>query len=190
MWLWVDDSYPFVRLMKSCSQQLRIHPAIGENHTSLPWIMKLSFIAYPIGLPNCTWDEATDQLAHGMLLAIMMIITRIGHNHLTQPPTKIEHIPSHWIQTSFLQVNWVPSPVHTPTMHIVTLTHNVAILRSKGEVADDLWVSTVTSTFHLFEWSAPISVHVYTYNSSNVQDTCLLSHGMPTHTYGGGSVHQ
>jgi len=58
----------------------------------------------------------------------------------------------------------------------VTLPLDAAISRIKGEVRDDLRVSTVTTTFLPIERSAPYSVCVYTYSSSNLEEAHLQKH--------------
>jgi len=49
-------------------------------------------------------------------------------------------------------------------------------IENQGEVRDDLRVSTVTTTILLFERSAPISVCVYTYSSSNLEEAHWQKH--------------
>jgi len=65
-----------------------------------------------------------------------------------------------------------------------TLPLNAAILRTTSAVRDDLRVSTVTTTFLPIERSAPISVCVYTYSSSNLEEAHLQKHSTATYTYG------
>jgi hypothetical protein len=49
---------------------------------------------------------------------------------------------------------------------------------------DELQGSTVTTIFFLIERSAPISVCVYTYSSSNLEEAHLGGHSTATWTYG------
>jgi len=76
------------------------------------------------------------------------------------------------------------------------LTPECRISRIKAK-SDDLRVSTVTTTILLFERSAPISVCVYTYSSSNLEEAHWQQHfaanlgyiTRATNTYGGEFVY-
>jgi hypothetical protein len=71
-----------------------------------------------------------------------------------------------------------------PTMDGVILPLNRQYREPKVMSRDDLRVSTVTTTFLLSERSAPISVCVYTYSSSNLEAAHLRRHSTANYTYG------
>jgi len=139
--------------------------------------------------------------ARGVSLAITTSMTSTRQNFPTLPTREIEYDRSNSVGISFLHVHWAQSPAQAPTMDGVTVPLNTAISTIKGEVGDDFHVSTVTTIILLFEWSAPISVSVYTYSSSNLEEahfqrhsTAAYTYGYTTrakkHTYGRGSVYK
>jgi hypothetical protein len=70
------------------------------------------------------------------------------------------------------------------------LTPESPIPQTKGEVVRRLRVSIVTTTLLLIERSAAISICVYTYTSSNLEEADWRKHSTATYTYAGGSTYE
>jgi len=64
----------------------------------------------------------------------------------------------------------------------VILPMNGQYREPKAKARDDSWVSTVMTTFLLIESSAPTSIGVYTYSSSNLEEADLQKHPMVNRT--------
>jgi hypothetical protein len=71
-----------------------------------------------------------------------------------------------------------------PTMDRVIIPLNRQYREPKAMSRADLRVSTVTTTFLPIERSAPASISVYSYSSSNLEEAHLRKHSTATYTYG------
>jgi len=109
------------------------------------------------------------------------------HEYKTQlsDPTNVgNRIRSIQSSSSTLPASQLSTIISPRCCNRVILPLNRQYREPMAKSRDELWVSTVTTTFLLFERSAPISVCVYTYSSSNLEEAHLRRHSTATYTYG------
>jgi hypothetical protein len=95
---------------------------------------------------------------------------------LSDPANERNRIRSIQSSSSTLPASQLSTIISPRCCNGVILPLNRQHREPMAKSRDELRVSTVTTTFLLFERSAPISVFVYTYSSSNVEEAHWQKH--------------